>query len=92
MSDTPSEIIKATLIGNKADKIALRDINETHNYSLVPASKLGLLFQKLKEECEEDKTLQEFINDLQVFTRKVEGEDVEGLETNWMLLVDRMKS
>lgn len=64
---------------NTAHLLAGNDIHQ--NVNVLPGkSKLGLLYEKLSSEKETDKSLSGFISKLEVFTRVVDDEEVQGLE------------
>src|SRR5687768_8099408 len=80
---------QVTQSGNKAKgHIAGGNISDTTvhgdvNVNLPPPAKetaLGRLYRKLREEAAGDQDLTDYIAELQIFTRVVEHENIEGLD------------
>lgn len=81
--------VQVSQTGNQADgHIAARDVNapvfegDVH-FQLPPRVKetaLGRLYRKLSEEAAGDALLTEYIAQLQIFTRVVQDEEIQGLD------------
>jgi hypothetical protein len=77
----PNTSVIQTGIDTSGGDNAGRDINNlTVNVPAAPPTKLAVLLKAFKAEQPGDKTLQEHIKQLQVFTRVVENETVIGLD------------